>query len=137
MKATIVMILTLGLLPMQILAASGPTAPRKGCPLTVIANVKVKKGTESQFKQAAQSLSDTVQKGRLAGINGNLVYRFHQAQDQAESNVFATYEKWERNENLDAHMKAAYFQDFIQRVGPLFEEGYPMIHLLNEFGCSN
>ena len=96
--------------------ADAPKAPV----IFVIAQAKVTPGNEAAFKQAAQQiLVPTRQEA------GNVTYTFYQA--SSDPTQFATYEIWDSQEALDAHLKSPHMTQFFNQVGSFFAPGYPVI----------
>jgi quinol monooxygenase YgiN len=89
-------------------------------PLVVIALVKVKLGSEDVFRNAAARILAPTRAEK-----GNRLYEFHRSPEDPRE--FATYEIWDTDADLAAHMAAPHMQAFFAVVGKLFEPGYPQI----------
>jgi quinol monooxygenase YgiN len=127
-------LLALSLLVLSSLAVANPPAPNPGptpdvrCSVKVIALVKVKAGTENDFKRNALSILAPTRRE-----NGNFSYNFQQSLQ--DSTTFATYEQWASVEDLNAHLQTAHMQAFFANVGAMFEAGYPVIETMKNIEC--
>jgi quinol monooxygenase YgiN len=88
--------------------------------IVVVAQVKVKPGTEDAFKEAASRIVEPTR-----AEAGNLSYEFYQS--LTEPTDFTTYEQWRSQADLDRHMQSAHMTLFFQQVGGDFVAGYPQI----------
>jgi len=89
-------------------------------PIVVIALAKVAPDNEDLFRQAAEKILMPTR-----GEKGNISYDFQESSTDATQ--FATYEQWESQAAIDAHMKSPHMTEFFNAVGTLFAPGYPQI----------
>jgi quinol monooxygenase YgiN len=94
--------------------------------LTVIAQIKVKPGKESQVRQELLSLVAPSRKDA-----GCLNYDLHQALDNP--NLFMFHENWTCKAHLDQHLQKPDLQAVLGRVGQLVAEP-PQITLWEKIG---
>lgn len=83
--------------------------------IVLFAQLKVKKGKETEAKQAALAI---VADSRAE--EGCLNYDFHQAIDDAT--VFFWHETWANESALEAHFEKPYFADLTAKLKDIAEE---------------
>jgi quinol monooxygenase YgiN len=90
--------------------------------LDVVAVITAKPGSEPIVEAAMKALV-----GPSRGEDGNVSYElFASASAPA---TFITIEKWQSQEDLDAHMASAHMAEAITAAGDHFD-GFPAIHTL-------
>lgn len=89
-------------------------------PITVIALAKIKPGKEIEFKKAVLDILEPTRKEK-----GVIQFLFHQSTSSTQE--FAFYEQWERQEDLNTHLKSVHMQRFFKKAGDSFEPGFPSI----------
>jgi|ERR1022692_3351451 quinol monooxygenase YgiN len=107
--------------------ATGTTIHRKenSMPITVIAKLKTKAGSEKQFEEAARKMIDTVRSAE----SGTLQYILHRGvKDPTE---FVYYEVYQDQAALDHHGKTDHMKAFGGAIGALLD-GRPQIDILTE-----
>lgn len=119
--------LTFGTLAAFAEQSASPIHATKKEYIVVVANVKVKAGTEETFKAAAREVVSPTLKEK-----GNITYEFNQS--VADPTVFVTYERWTSQAALDSHLQTAHMQKFFGIVGELFEPGFPTIGVFKNIG---
>ncbi|HXN86051.1 MAG TPA: putative quinol monooxygenase [Candidatus Binataceae bacterium] len=94
-------------------------------PITVIAKLKTKAGSEKQFEDAARKMIDTVRSAE----SGTLQYILHRGvKDPTE---FVYYEVYSDQAALDLHGKTDHMKAFGGAIGALLD-GRPQIDIVTE-----
>jgi quinol monooxygenase YgiN len=92
--------------------------------ITVIAKLKVKAGSESDFEAAARDMI-----AKVAGEAGTMSYILHK--DVRNPTNFVYYEVYQDQASLDAHGKTDHMKAFGGKIGALLD-GRPEITVLSE-----
>lgn len=81
-------------------------------PFTLTVRMKVKAGENQKFEEAFTKLAklSRQEKGCRA---------YHMNRGTKEPNVYLVYERWDNLAALEAHMKAAYFLEAVEKTGPM------------------
>lgn len=90
--------------------------------LDVVAVITAKPGSESIVEEALQSLV-----GPSRRDHGCVSYDLYAS--ESTPGTFVTIERWESQEDVDAHMASPHIAEVITVAGPHFE-GFPAIHTL-------
>lgn len=102
-------------------------AEKSGGYVTVLFECKAKPGREEELRQVIEGLVTPTRSEA-----GCIWYEFHTVEGQP--GTFVAYEIWASQEALDAHVKTAPLQNFIQRGAELFqapfESGLRILHVL-------
>jgi len=94
-------------------------------PITVIAKLKTKAGSEKQFEEAARKMIDTVRSAE----SGTLQYILHRGvKDPTE---FVYYEVYSDQAALDLHGKTDHMKAFGGAIGALLD-GRPQVDIVTE-----
>jgi len=94
-------------------------------PITVIAKLKTKAGSEKQFEEAARKMIETMR----ATEPGALQYVLHRAKSAA--NEFTYYEVYSDQAAFDLHGKTDHMKAFGGAIGALLD-GRPQVDILEE-----
>ena len=95
-------------------------------PITVIAKLKTKAGSEKQFEDAARKMIETVRSAEP----GTLQYILHRGDDKHPSD-FVYYEVYQDQAAFDSHGKTDHMKAFGGAIGALLD-GRPQIDILHE-----
>jgi quinol monooxygenase YgiN len=90
--------------------------------LEVVAVITAKPGSESTVEQALRALV-----GPSRRDHGCLSYELFES--NSAPGTFVTIEKWQSQEDIDAHMASSHLADVIAAAGDHFD-GFPAIHTL-------
>ena len=83
-------------------------------PLTIVATLKAKKGSEAKLGQVLAKLVPVTRKEV-----GCITYDMHQSHE--DPGVYIFYENWQTRADWDAHMKAPHLVEFAAIQGELAE----------------
>lgn len=84
--------------------------------IKVVAKHSIKEGRLEEFLPIAKKLVEETNKKDAGSI------RYEMYQDLSNPLIVTVIEEWESDAALDAHMKAAHFQDLIPKIGELCEK---------------
>lgn len=93
-------------------------------PITVVAKLKAKAGSEGQLEQAFRKMIPNVR-----SEPGTLSYVLHRSVQ--DPTLFVFYETYQDQAALDAHGKTPHMKELGAAIGPLLD-GRPQIDILNE-----
>jgi len=94
--------------------------------LDVVAVIAAKPGSEAIVEAALKKLAVASR-----GDHGCISYDLFAS--ESTPGTFVTIEKWESQDDLDAHMASSHIADAISAAGDHFE-GFPAIHTLRHLG---
>jgi quinol monooxygenase YgiN len=113
--------------PKQIRGVAGTNQSKENpMPITVIAKLKTKAGSEKQFEEAARKMIETVRSSEP----GTLQYILHRGDDKHPSD-FVYYEVYQDQAAFDSHGKTDHMKAFGGAIGALLD-GRPQIDILHE-----
>lgn len=81
-------------------------------PFTLTVRMKVKAGENQKFEEAFAKLAKESRKE--TGCRA-----YHMNRGTKEPNVYLVYERWANLAALEAHMRAAYFLEAVEKTGPM------------------
>ncbi len=82
--------------------------------VTVVAQIKAKKGLEGKIKKKLMSLISPSRSER-----GCLSYILHQSVE--DKSIFMFYECWTSKKDLDEHLRTPYIKNFMEQAANLME----------------
>ena len=97
-------------------------------PITVVARVKVRAGSEAAAEAAFRKHVEHVRRDEP----GTLVYLMHRS--RKDPTIFAFYERYEDAAAFDRHGKSAAMQSLFRELTPMLD-GPPAIELYDEIAC--
>ncbi|AFY61246.1 hypothetical protein Syn6312_2126 [Synechococcus sp. PCC 6312] len=112
--------LVIGLSTVLVLPSPAQATVREAPSLVVVAGkIKIKPGTKEEFTQLAEKCLILSRQEP-----GSVSYSFYE--DQTAPNTILYFEEWRNQAALDHHFQTPYFQEFMEKAGPLFN-GTPEI----------